>query len=116
VRKENYDEIVIKAKCPEHGKFTSKFNANVKAAWMDGFAKAVLRCMKCEEIGAASIVKEKTGWIWFKIKCPIHGLTKLKKVVDHLFYLVVELDQLEISYKELLLQKKDIDQVLKDEI
>ncbi len=98
----NRDWAVIKAKCPRHGEFKDKLNAFDKNAWMDSFKDAMLRCMKCENIGTIENIREKGQWIIFNIDCPVHGLTGTKRIISALYYLATQLQNQGISYEKLV--------------
>ena len=92
------DTVVIKAKCPKHGSMKRTLNPFNKEFWMDDFAQSMLRCMKCDKTGTIGEIQEQGHWLFFRINCPEHGLTDLKKVVSSLFYTVTELQKQGISY------------------
>jgi hypothetical protein len=92
------DWVVIRAKCMKHGKTKLKLNAFNKEAWFDDFTSAVLRCMKCENLGTIENVQERGAWIYFQINCPEHGLTEKKAVVTSLFYLITDLQKQRTTY------------------
>ncbi len=98
----NKGDSIIKATCPKHGAFSAKFNNKLKELWMDHFAKAMLRCLKCEELGSISETQEQNGWMFFKIKCPVHGPSEIKKISLPLYHVALKLINEEITYKEYL--------------
>ena len=94
------DWIIVKAICPRHGSYKEKFSAFHKEGWIDVFAEAMFRCMKCERLGAVVNVRDKGAWSFFDINCPAHGLTGPKKIVTTLFGLIIQLEQQGIAYKQ----------------
>ncbi|NVM52898.1 MAG: zinc ribbon domain-containing protein [Candidatus Helarchaeota archaeon] len=90
----------FKAKCPYHGTFKLRLSVADKVSWFDQFTEAMLRCMKCERIGTIANLRDKGQWLLFNIMCPEHGLSGTKRIVSSLFYLVTQLQEQGISYKE----------------
>ncbi len=92
------DWVVVKVKCIKHGSTKLKLNAFNKEAWVDEFKDGIYRCMKCEQLGTIENVQEKGQWQLFRIHCPVHGLTDLKRIVSSLFFLVTQLQEQSVSY------------------
>lgn len=94
------DTVVVRGRCPRHGSFKHRLNAFNKEAWMDSLIEALYRCMKCEQLGAITNIKEKGQWYLFQIDCPVHGLTGTKRVISSLYLLATQLQEQGISYQK----------------
>jgi len=101
----NRDWVIIKLKCPVHGSFKMRLNASDKESWMDTFAEAMFRCIKCGEIGTIINVRDHGPWTFFQISCEEHGSTATKRIISSLYYQVVELQRQGISYAKWVQQQ-----------
>jgi hypothetical protein len=101
----NRDWVMIKFKCPRHGSYKIRLNAFDKETWVDAFAEAMYRCMKCGEIGTIANFHEHGPWVFFQINCPAHGLTDTKRIIATLYYLVADLQRQGIPYTKWVQQQ-----------
>ena len=79
------DVMIIKHRCPKHGRRAFRLNLKYKEGSITHLRNAVFRCYECGEKTTLSSITTKGPWALIKCSCPTHGIKLVQKIWNSIY-------------------------------